>query len=64
LQGVGKLGGWLQEFLSLCSSIWKDIFIMIRIIFWGVKEAGLMKKVSAYFAKSGKDILFVSCDCF
>jgi hypothetical protein len=25
--------------------------------FWGVKEAGLMKKVSAYFAKSGKDIL-------
>ncbi len=30
---------------------------MIRIIFWGVKEAGLMKKVSAYFAKSGKDML-------
>jgi hypothetical protein len=30
---------------------------MIRIIFWGVKEAGSMKKVSAYFAKSGKDIL-------
>jgi len=47
----------LQEFFILCSRIWKDIFSMIRIIFWGVKEAGSMKKVSAYFAKSGKDIL-------